>query len=223
MDSASDRASLAIDAELSSSTASDASFALANKWVATCIWDHVRCVRSSESGSYYPTQVVEITQGIPELRIRSTNSDPPEGPYMTLSHRWGNAVIIKLTTSNLENLQEGFAPSELPKSFGDATAIARKFRVKYPWIDFLCIIQDSVVDWRHEAAYMGDIYRNSFCNISATGASNSELGCFAERDPSMVLPCTIMSASTNTTNQMYHVVGSRFWDHVVEAPLNRRS
>lgn len=114
-------------------------------------------------------------------------------------------------------------PSELPKSFRDATAIAQKFRVKYLWIDSLCIIQDSVVDWRQEAAYMGDIYRNSFCNISATGASNSELGCFAERDPSMVLPCRIISAWTNTTNQMYHVVASRFWDHVVEAPLNRRS
>ena len=53
---------------------------------------------------------------------------------------------------------------------------------------FLVSNQISVVDWRREAAAMEDIHRNSVCNIAATGALNSDQGCFAERNPSLMPP-----------------------------------
>lgn len=142
---------------------------------------------------------------------------------MTLSHRWGNAVFIRLTTSNIEGLQNGFSVSELPKSFRDAICITQKLGVRYLWVNSLCIIQDSVADWRREAAAMGDVYRNSFCSISATAASNSDEGCFVERDPSLVSPCTFSSAWTNTSNQTYFIVEADFFSPIFEAPLNRRA
>lgn len=67
-------------------------------------------------------------------------------------------MFIKLLTSNLGILQDGFAILDLPKSFQDAVSVTRKFGVRYLWIDALCILQDSVEDWRQEAVVMGKIY-----------------------------------------------------------------
>ena len=142
---------------------------------------------------------------------------------MTLSHRWGTTKFIKLTTSNFEILQNGFSLSEIPKTFRDAIFITQKIGANYLWIDSLCIIQDSVADWRREAAVMGDIYRNSFCNVAATGASNSDQGCFAERNPSMMSPCTVSSSWTDASNQTYLIVETDFLSQVYGAPLNRRA
>lgn len=191
--------------------------------MANCTKNHTKCSRLSESEPYYPTRLVEIIQRIPELRIRITNKDPPKEPYTTLSHSWGNAVFTKLTVSNLEALQDDFSISELPKSFRDAISITQTLGVKYLWIDSLCIIQDSVVDWRREAAAMGDIYRNSYCNIAATRALSSDQGCFADRDPSVVSPCTVSSAWTDRIPQTCLIVEGQFFSQVFGAPLNRRA
>lgn len=69
----------------------------------------------------------------------------------------------------------------------------------------------------------GKVYQNSLCNIAATGASNSDQGCFTNREPSLVSPCTVESAWANTPRQTYYVVGSRFWALLGAAPLNRRA
>ena len=142
---------------------------------------------------------------------------------MTLSHCWGKAQFLKLTTLNIKNLQDGFAISDLPRSFRDAVLITWKFGVRYLWIDSLCILQDSVADWRQEAATMKDVYQNSFCGIAATRASNSDQGCFTERDPSLILPCMVDSAWIGTQNLMYRIVDSNFLAEVETAPLNRRA
>ena len=45
------------------------------------------------------------------------------------------------------------------------------------------MIQDSVEDWRSQPSIMGDIYRNSFCNIAAYAGSNSHHGLLPARNP----------------------------------------
>ena len=142
---------------------------------------------------------------------------------MTLSHCWGEALFLKLTTMNVEKLQDEFAISDLPKSFRDAVSITWKFGIKHLWIDSLCILQDSVADWRQEAATMKDVYQNSFCNIAATGASNSDQGCFTDRDPTLISPCIIDSAWVDHENQTFHIVDSNFLAEMETAPLNRRA
>ncbi|KAL2063411.1 hypothetical protein VTL71DRAFT_5216 [Oculimacula yallundae] len=59
---------------------------------------------------------------------------------------------------------------------------------RYLWIDMLCIIQDSKEDWQCEAALMGEVYRNGYCNLSAIAAEDGSVGIIFERQ---VAPTTV--------------------------------
>ena len=102
--------------------------------------------------------------------------------------------------------------------------ITKDFRIRYLWIDALCILQDSVDDWRSEASTMTDVYRNSYCNISATGASGPEQGCFFQRDPFLVPPIVVRGTWDKTTKMSYNVRPKLFsTNHVDLSPLNLRA
>lgn len=103
--------------------------------------------------------------------------------YVTLSHCWGTSSVLKLLQSNELLFRNSIAFNRLPKSFRHAIEVTRLLGMRYLWIDSLCIIQDSLQDWREEAAVMLEIYRNSFCNIAATAASNSSIGLFFTQNP----------------------------------------
>lgn len=171
-----------------------------------------------------PTRLIEIgliyfSSG-PDLCI--TYQVPPGAPYITLSHTWGTAEFIKLTKSTSQSLQYGFQNTDLRKTFRVAITITRKFGVKYLWIDSLCILQDFAEDWLHEAAQMGEIYYNSLCNVAATGASNSDQGCFFDQDTSLIFPCIVKSEWNNKSNHDYYVIEA-FLDRAgLECALNRR-
>lgn len=70
-------------------------------------------------------------------------------------------------------------PAELlPKIFSEAINITRRLRLKYIWIDSLCIIQDDDNDWQKEAAMMASVYGGSSINIAASSATNVHQSCF---------------------------------------------
>ncbi|MCJ1459362.1 hypothetical protein MMC28_009739 [Mycoblastus sanguinarius] len=129
-----------------------------------------------------------------------------------------------LTKSTLENLKKGFTVSDLPLTFRDAIFVARKFGVRYLWIDSLCIIQDSLEDWQQEASTMGDVYQSSVCNIAATGAFDSHGGCFLDRSVPLDEPCIVESSWDNTPYSLYHIIDDGLWEfNIAKAPLNRRA
>ena len=66
----------------------------------------------------------------------------------------------------------------LSKTFQDAISLTKALGIKYSWIDSWCTIKNSEEDWKIEAAQMGNVYKNSYCNIAATRASNSNEGLF---------------------------------------------
>ena len=107
---------------------------------------------------------------------------------MTLSHRWGQQPI-RLINENFEYAKrQGFRISRLPRTFLDAVEVALHLGVRYLWIDALCIIQDSPEDWAREVMTMADVYRGAVCNISATGALDSDGGLFCHRREDLVKP-----------------------------------
>ncbi|KAF6843781.1 heterokaryon incompatibility protein [Colletotrichum musicola] len=71
----------------------------------------------------------------------------------------------------------------LPKTFRDAVIVAKRFQIRYLWIDRLCIYQDSADDWRHESSGMQHVYRNGLLNVSAFGAHSGDDGLFFSRLP----------------------------------------
>lgn len=63
-----------------------------------------------------------------------------EGKYCVLSHCWGVSRFVT-NRGNIEAMQEGFEIGELPGSFRDAMRVCRALRVKFLWIDSVCIVQ----------------------------------------------------------------------------------
>ncbi|KAL1655901.1 hypothetical protein SLS61_001464 [Didymella pomorum] len=112
--------------------------------------------------------------------------------YVTLSHCWGQGVTEqhKLTSRNIDAMKEGIRIGDLPQTFQDAIAFAARLpRVGYIWIDSLCIKQgpDEQDDWLRQSATMDRVYSETFLNLSATHASDSQGGLFRPRIPELLL------------------------------------
>lgn len=167
----------------------------------------------------------------------------PRGHYVTLSHCWGKAKVVKLTKENLEAFKAGIAINSLPTTFRQAIYFARRLSpsIRYMWIDSLCIIQDDKDDWSRESALMYSVYRNSYCNLSATAAADSTYGMHFDRDPHHLWENEINLNTEGIPRSLderppkrhlgseQHIRRCRiqdtsFWDRQVDdAPVNRRA
>ncbi|KAK0121913.1 hypothetical protein ONS95_010189 [Cadophora gregata] len=168
-----------------------------------------------------------------------------QGLYVTLSHRWGGATFAKLTEDKIGEFKQGILLKNLPKTFEDAIRFARRLgnypgQVRYIWIDSLCIIQAAQpdkpsdiqkADWLRESAQMHLIYNNSYCNISATAATDSTTGLFSPREPHLLWEDEI---NLNTEGipgytpdeliQRCKIIDLSFWERNIDnAPVNRRA
>lgn len=53
----------------------------------------------------------------------------------------------------------------MPKTFRDAIVFTRGLGIQWLWVDSLCILQDDLKDWQHEAGKMSEV-RHCFCHPS---------------------------------------------------------
>jgi hypothetical protein len=106
-----------------------------------------------------------------------------DGPYVSLSHCWGRVKPLTLTTGTLDQFLHGIDLTLVPATFLDAFKLTRAIGIRFIWIDSLCIIQNSLDDWEHEAGTMLRVYQNAYCNIAATHSRNSSQGLFRSRNP----------------------------------------
>ena len=199
---------------------------LANGWLSNCSSYHTKCKHVMSVENYYPTRLIEVRANSSdgELRLYSTSDVLIKKPYMTLSHCWGTSQFLRLTTSTLNRLQKGFNLAELPPTFQDAVMVTRALGINFLWIDALCIIQDSNVDWQHEASLMSQVYSNSICNISALDAHDSTGGLFFNRGASNIPYCTLKICRKFRRERLYEFAYTDFWsDSVQHAPLARRA
>ena len=199
---------------------------LANSWLSRCLSHHTKCKHIMSVENYYPTRLIEVRANSSdcELRLYFTSNGPIKEPYMTLSHCWGNSQFLRLTTSTRDRLQKGFTLAELPPTFQDAIMVTRALGINFLWIDALCIIQDSIVDWQHEATLMSQVYSNSICNVSALDAHDSTGGLFFDRETSNVPYCTFKTCRKFKRKRVYEFACTDFWsDSVQHAPLTRRA
>ena len=119
-----------------------------------------------------PTRVLELVDTSANIRLLQPKKGQFLGKYITLSHCWGKAHLIKLTNKTMDQFKRGIAFEELPKLYQETINMCRDLEIRYCWIDSLCIIQDDPDDWVREAVLMGSVFRNSFCNIEASHAED---------------------------------------------------
>jgi len=218
------------------------SMSCARTWLARCMEHHTNCPASrsskrilrhtseklyhtNEPPTYLPTRLIEIGQPEPvKIRLRlSSELDSTSSQYATLSHCWGHSQSLRLTSSSLQRFRSGVEVSELAKTFQDAIFTAQSLGIKLLWIDSFCILQDSTKDWQQEAGSMTRVYRNSFLNIAASIAVDSDAGFLCER-ASTVEPHVVQTTWTDCPNDSYYVYHEDYWhDNLRRMPLHRRA
>ena len=176
------------------------------KWIHDCDRNHPGCVRQG-GNEFVPTRLLDVDTGILDIiRVVETATSNINGPYVTLSHAWGTTPFLTLTIENKEGfIREGINLLDLPKNFQHAISVARQLRIRYIWIDSLCIIQGKGSDFLTEGHLMHKVYRFSYCNIVAADSVNSDGGLFRDRDPRLIIPVKYRADGTSP------VLGWRNW------------
>ncbi|KAL8868500.1 MAG: hypothetical protein Q9198_008156, partial [Flavoplaca austrocitrina] len=196
------------------------------------IREHEACGKGTKT-SWYPTRLLDLSEpsaDLSSIRLRLIGSEPIDTEYVTLSHRWGQASIFRLTKDTFTRLRDGFNSSILPQTFQDAMAFAkRNLNIRYMWIDSLCIFQDADdrSDWIKEAAQMHRVYEHAFCNLSATGGEDSSVGLYHPRRTDSLchvevdLTFSILDPQASPTR--YAMLDYLYWEkELSKSPLHYR-
>ena len=141
--------------------ASPQSLALYLKWLTRCRREHDACRVTNDLGS--PSRLLKILSSRIQL---VDNSLKHPGEYCALSYCWGKEKPPMLKKDNYEIMtSKGIRYEELPLCYQDAVVIAKGLKLKYIWIDSLCIIQDNPHDFGLECAKMGGIFGDATITI----------------------------------------------------------
>jgi hypothetical protein len=114
-------------AQLTTSTASNATFDLASQWMTTCLETHKVCEDASSEGIMLPSRLIWLGPSKFRLRPRlclttDLNTVPP---YFTLSHCWGEAKVTRLTRQ-VQRESKAIPLDGLPKTFRDAMIVTKQ-------------------------------------------------------------------------------------------------
>ncbi|KAI1482687.1 HET-domain-containing protein [Daldinia eschscholtzii] len=225
---------------------SDESLIKIRGWDSSCQVSHKYCNLNRGrdafsrlgTNTFFPTRVIDVERvndGIISLRhkaevaVQSSIEKDKYPVYWTLSHRWGNTNNMPRLLKDTESrLREGVSLDRLPPidrtwpAFRDAALLVKRLGYRYLWIDSLCIFQDSESEWQREASMMVDIYRHSYCNISAISSSHDPAnhGLFGRRR----LPERLFyPVKVNMAGHLQWLRCDPRWEgEVQETPLNRR-
>jgi hypothetical protein len=179
----------------------------------TCLTKHHAC-RESLSGTVIdenetpvlPSRVIYVGKSVQGSSPRLLETAGRKGHYIALSHCWGPPTHRPLMTtqSSLVRHLTSISWDELPKLYQDAITATRRLGFEYIWIDSLCIIQDSHLDWLSESRRMGNVYQHARLTIAASHAADSTQPCFFIRSaatPVVELPC--VDASGQADGSLY--------------------
>lgn len=210
--------------KLSASTSSSDSINFLKQQLRNCVKYHPACRPASTAP---PTRLLRIgplldsSQGSDSNVYLVDGSSSVGHPYFTLSHCWGKAQFLQLTKETEAELRAGIPTGTLPKTFRDAIHVCHQLNQQYLWIDSLCIRQDDKEDWRVEAAKMHQVFANAHCNIAATGAVDSSVGLFFDRNPLAHQPFCIQTGTKGRKKWLCLPDWSEYT--LLRSPLNRRA
>ncbi|KAH7092371.1 heterokaryon incompatibility protein-domain-containing protein [Paraphoma chrysanthemicola] len=117
-----------------------------------------------------PTRIIDVGEAPNLCDVRLIEAVGQKASYVCLSHCWGGERPLKTTKDNLHNHLQSIPWLSMPKMYQDSVLVARKLRIRYLWIDSLCIVQDDFNDWVRESAVMGNTYERALLTISAISA-----------------------------------------------------
>ncbi len=193
-------------------------------WYKECREHHETCKRLETQTGFAPSRLIDVgVDGDTSWRLclyPEDIADPPS--YLTLSYRWAQEPAVALLGSTLDEFRRGAPIESLPKTFRDAIVVARRFSIRYLWIDSLCIIQDSPDDWARESVRMHEVYANSACNIAASASDSPEGGLFRSRVAHDALLGYVNLDLPSGSAQKFEIWDQFFMDRLTQGPLAGR-
>jgi hypothetical protein len=91
--------------------------------------------------------------------------------YAALSYVWGNIKMLQTRKENLTELQKKWAlahrHAEIPRVIKDAIVAVHGLRMRYLWVDTLCIVQDDEQNKYSQIAQMNIIYTHAWVTLVA--------------------------------------------------------
>jgi hypothetical protein len=173
--------------------ASERSFKQASNWLACCVEKHHQdgsCPKFEMTR--LPKRVIDVGGPFPRLHL----SKGASGRYACLSYCWGDAIQVLTYKDTLSRHSEKIVYENLPRTVQDAIIVTRRLKLRYIWVDCLCIVQDDQVEREQELENMGSIFANAYVTISAATAKSSQDGFLNEREsqsraytPPINIPC----------------------------------
>jgi hypothetical protein len=169
------------------------SFDTVSNWIHDCENNHICSKRlllkeREHDLQLHPARLVDVRaydESDPDVRL--VDNDGSTRKYITLSYCWGKSKTFTTTSRSLRLRKARIKFSTLPKTFQDSVAIARRLKVRWLWIDALCIVQDDRRDWERESAKMGAIYSRAYVTIAADSGVDCNSGCFNVQSTSQEL------------------------------------
>jgi Heterokaryon incompatibility protein (HET) len=156
---------------------------IVQSWYGACTNRHVNCAQSGHEVSL-PSRLIDVGSSedcarMPRLFIPTKGT---LGKYLALSYCWGEQAGVRLTRPSFPRfLTEGIPLNHLPRTLRDACILCRALRIRFLWIDCLCIVQDSEEGWEQQSSMMGAIYSRAVCTIRAAAGADSNHGLFTNR------------------------------------------
>jgi hypothetical protein len=172
-------------------TGSVTAFAMASLWLHDCLTRHSKCRKYSIGFSPMPSRVINVGPPDGSQAPYIYSSRGHHDAYVTLSYRWGNTNPIRTEMRKLQTFGDWIPLNRVSKTMNDAITITRRLGVRYLWIDALCIVQDSKMDWIREASNTVNIYRNSLLTIAVVHSGPDAEGIFSRRHRTWTRQCEL--------------------------------
>ncbi|KAK5405282.1 hypothetical protein LTR06_008977 [Exophiala xenobiotica] len=96
------------------------------------------------------------------------------------------SAMLKKTWEDLSKMTVGFPFTDLPAVFRDAVIATRLLKIRYLWIDALCIAQGSPEEWSKESVKMRDVYSSACVTIVAASSASCDESFLAMRHRSFI-------------------------------------
>ena len=222
IDSLAAAAGVTVGRPLQADPSSISSFDQYRAWLKACVETHTECPGSELVD--LPHRVLEVMSDTGEPFLRLIQIDQCKGRYAALSHCWGTFGGLQTVKSCLELHLSHIDEKDLSKTVQDAVMITRGLKLRYLWVDTLCIIQDDSEDWKRESSKMDSVYRQAHVTIAASGAQNGSEGCFFARRP-VLGPVTIpvtFAASKELAEINFKMHAGSVADGLTDNPLSKR-
>ncbi|KAH8761217.1 heterokaryon incompatibility protein-domain-containing protein [Diaporthe sp. PMI_573] len=193
------------------------------RWIADCENNHPQC--NSTGPAFLPSRLLDLSglqndNLIQLVETKELNDESEPKRYLALSYCWGDGGPTngRAIRSNLTHLKKGFTLASLPATHIDFILVAQLLKVRYVWIDSLCVLQDFDKDWERESAKLDLIYSHAWFTVSALEPNHARAGIFGDA----AIGGTVASTGAETSRTPTGANFSEWKQRFQTAALNKR-